>query len=97
MHAENLEENLERVSDWPLEIPVLHQEMEHAGQPIRNGVILNLSYNKRYKVDDERKARRKQEGFFEIYLITDKIYIIHATKIAYLVYGEQNSEERCLT
>ena len=28
-------------TDWSLEIPALHREMEHAQQPMRNGVLLN--------------------------------------------------------
>ena len=37
--AEYLEPN---ISDWSLESPVLHREMEHARQPIRSGVLLHL-------------------------------------------------------
>ena len=30
------------ISDWSLEIPVLHWEMQYGRQPIENNVILNL-------------------------------------------------------
>ena len=72
------------VFDWSYEVPLLHQEMEYARQPIaiRRGVMLNLCY-KRYYVNPRLLMFVYYYGYIKNYLLGNNFYykIIYTSRL----------------